>query len=233
MDATGMHDGIGELRDRIMLATLPNVVFDGWSLQALRDGADMVGVGREEAMRAFPGGVPDLVGHFSAWADREMLRAMEARDLDAMKVRERVALGVRLRLESLSLHREAVRRLVPYLALPQNTSLGVRLLYRTVDAIWYAAGDTSTDFSHYTKRALLSGVYSATVLYWLDDGGEDFRDTWGFLDRRIADVMRIGRATATLGSLGGLARVLPSPFRFARQIRRRAHDSGVLPMPPA
>jgi ubiquinone biosynthesis protein COQ9 len=233
MDATGMQEEGGELRDRVMLATLPNVVFDGWSLQALRDGAGMVGIGHEEAMRVFPGGVPDLVEHFSAWADREMLHAMEAHGLDAMKVRERVALGVRLRLEALSPHREAVRRLVPYLALPPNMSLGVRLLYRTVDAIWYAAGDTATDFSHYTKRALLSGVYSATVLYWLDDGSEDFRDTWEFLDRRIADVMRIGRATATLGGLGGLARALPSPFRFARQIRRRARDSGMQPMPPA
>lgn len=233
MDETGMHDELEDLRDRVMLATLPNVVFDGWSLQALRDGADMAGLGREEASRAFPGGVADLVEHFSIWADREMLRLLEARGLDAMKVRERVALAVRVRLELLAPHREAVRRLVPYFALPQNASLGLRLLYRTVDTIWYAAGDAATDFSHYTKRALLSGVYSTTVLYWLDDGTEDFQDTWGFLDRRIGDVMRLGRATATFGNLGGLARVLPSPFRFARQIRRRTRDSGVLPKPPA
>jgi ubiquinone biosynthesis protein COQ9 len=74
-----------------------------------------------------------------------------------------------------------------------------------VSAIWYAAGDTATDFNYYTKRALLAGVYSATVLYWLDDKSEDFAKTWTFLDRRIADVMRVPQVLGALRErLGGI-----------------------------
>ena len=98
-------------------------------------------------------------------------------------------------------------------ALPQHGPLALRCLYRTVDTVWYAAGDTATDFNFYTKRALLAGVYSATVLYWLNDKSEGSADTWRFLDRRIADAMRLPRLTTPLREL---ADRMPSPFRFAR-----------------
>lgn len=215
---------LDRLRDEILLATLPNVMFDGWSMTSLRDGARMAGHSADDALRAFPGGIPDLVEHFSTWADRRMLEILEEQDLDSLKVRQRIALCVRTRLEVLAPNREAVSRLVAYLALPQNTALGLRLLYRTVDTMWYAAGDTATDFNHYTKRALLSGVYTTTTLYWLNDRSDGFQDSWEFLDRRINDVMRFGRATSPVGSVGNLLRLLPSPFRFARQVRRRARD---------
>ena len=119
--------------------------------------------------------VKDLVAWFSHWADRETMRALEARDLSTLKVRERIATGVQTRLSVLAPHREAVRRALALLTAPQNLALGARLLYEAVDAIWYAAGDTATDFNFYTKRALLAGVYGATTLYWLDDRSPDTR----------------------------------------------------------
>ena len=103
-------------------------------------------------------------------------------------------MAVRERLSAMAAHREAVRRALSFMALPQNGAAAAACTCRTVDAIWYAAGDTSTDFSFYTKRALLSGVYVATVLYWLGDKSAGSQDTWGFLDRRIAGIMRIRRA---------------------------------------
>jgi len=210
------------LKDEILLATLPNVVFDGWSLQSLREGARAAGHDAFEVERAFPGGVQDLVEHFSIWADRRMVETLEERDLSILRTGDRGELAVRLRLTLLEPHKEAVRRLVSYVALPQNAALGVRLLYRTVDEVWYAAGDTATDFNFYTKRALLAGVYSATVLYWINDVSDDSADTWGFLERRLRDVMRFGRTAGRVGRLGeGIGR-LPSPVRFVRQFRRRA-----------
>jgi len=213
---------IDEIKDDILLATLPNVVFDGWSSQSLRDGTKDAGYDANMAQRAFPGGIPELVDHFSTWADRQMLEEMEKHDLEAMKVRERITLGVRARLEALEPYEEAVRRALTWLALPQNAAQAARMVYRTVDALWYAAGDTSTDYNYYTKRGLLAAVLSSTTLYWLNDQSEDKRDTWDFLDRRIADVMRFGKTTGRLSQLGSLFTNIPSPFRFARQVRRRA-----------
>ena len=212
---------IDTLRDDILVASLPNVVFDGWSLQALRDGTQMAGHEPSALLRAFPGGVTDAVEHFAEWTDRQMLDRLEAQPLAEMKVRERISLAVRTYFEVLEPYREAKRRQLSYLAMPQNVALGLRLLYRTVDAMWFAAGDTSTDYNHYTKRALLSAVVSSSTFYWLDDKSDDHVETRAFIDRRLADVMAVGKATSSVGKLGSMLNFLPNPLRFARQMRQR------------
>jgi len=130
-----------------------------------------------------------------------------------MKVREKIAAGVRARLEAVAAHREAVRSGLSYFALPRNAASGLSCLYHTVDAIWYAAGDRSTDYNFYTKRALLSGVYSSTLLFWLNDKSEDFTATWSFLDRRIGEVLKVA------GRLGkGVTAALSLPERFVAAV---------------
>ncbi|MEE9139626.1 MAG: COQ9 family protein [Alphaproteobacteria bacterium] len=181
-------------RERVLLAALPHVPFDGWSRAAMAAGVADAGLDESTALRAFPAGAPELVEYFSTYTDQRMTAVLEKTDLAGMRVRDRVTTGVKVRLDLLARHREAVRRACSYLALPQNVALGLRCLYRTVDAVWRAAGDTSTDFNFYTKRALLAGVYSSTLLYWLNDESEDFEDTAAFLDRRIADVMEFEKA---------------------------------------
>jgi ubiquinone biosynthesis protein COQ9 len=208
------------VRTAIIDSTLPHVPFDGWTQGALQHGAADAGFEKVMALRVFPGGPVEAVEFWSQLADRRMLQALEQRDLAAMKVRERVAAAIRLRLEQTAGHREAVRRALGLLALPLNAGKGPALLWRTVDAIWYAAGDTATDFNYYTKRGLLAGVYSATVLYWLEDRSEGFANTWSFLDRRIADVMRVPQ---TLGAIGKRLASLPSPLSILRSgLGRRA-----------
>ncbi|WP_244909243.1 COQ9 family protein [Nitrospirillum viridazoti] len=214
------------LRDRLMLAVLPHVAFDGWSAAALRQGAADVDMGAAQLAALFPGGVADVVAQFSDWADRAMLAQLAGRDLSTMKVRARVTLAVRVRLELLAPWAEAVQRASSFLALPTHAGLAARLLYRTVDAAWYAAGDQATDFNYYTKRALLAAVQTATVLYWLSDRSPDHADTWAFLDRRIENVMAVGKGIATLSlpklsSLKGWGGLVPSPLRFSRHLRQR------------
>jgi ubiquinone biosynthesis protein COQ9 len=208
-------------RDRLLLAVLPHVAFDGWTGSALAAGATDAGVPPVEIERLFPGGVAELIAHLGDWIDRQMAAGLATRDLAELRLRERVALAVRLRLEALGPHREALRRTLSWLALPQNVPLAAGRLYRAVDAVWCAVGDRSVDFSFYTKRALLAGVVSATTLYWLQDESEDCAATWGFLDRRIADVMRI---PALKGRVERFAHRLPDPLRPLRGLRelRRA-----------
>lgn len=209
------------LRDRVLDAALPHVPFDGWTAATLAQGAADAGLDPEEAVRAFPGGAADAVAHHSRRADGRMLVALETRkghESDAMGATETVRTAIRLRLEASAGEREAIRRALALLAQPQHAPLAARLLYRTVDAIWYAAGDTATDLNFYTKRGLLAAVYSATVLYWLDDRSEGSAETWAFLDRRLADVLRVPKALARVERL---AQGLPSPFRILRMARDR------------
>ena len=204
------------LREEILLAALPHVPFDGWGQAALNRGAADAGHDDATARRLFQGGAAEMIACHSRYADRIMLKALDTCDLDAMKVRERIITAVRTRLEQNSAHREAVRRGLSLLALPQHAPLAARLLYRTVDAMWCAAGDTSTDYNFYSKRALLAGVYSATLLYWLNDKSEGYEATWAFLERRVADVLKVPKVMAQAGRV--LDR-LPDPFRLLRTAR--------------
>ncbi len=190
---------MSEVRRALLEATLRHVPFDGWSERALRAGASDAGLDPATARRAFRRGIAGVLAFWSAESDRRMIEALESRDLAALRVRERIAAAVRVRLEVSREHREAIRLALGRAVMPQHAPEAAAALWRTVDAMWRAAGDTATDFNYYTKRGLLAGVYGATLLYWLDDRSEDFAATWAFLDRRIADVMKVPRALGRLG----------------------------------
>jgi len=180
------------VKDAILLATLPHVAFDGWTMKALVAGTADAGLKRQALLHAFPDGVADAIAHWSDWADRRAVAAMTAADMVHMKTHQRIAMGVWARLEAMSRWREAARTATAWLASPLHAPLASRLTYRTCDAVWHAAGDTSTDFNFYTKRGLLAGVVLSTTLYWLQDSSEGAQATSAFLDRRIDEVLRLG-----------------------------------------
>ena len=203
-------------RERLVAAMLPEVPFDGWTRRALRHAARRAEMPEEEALALFPRGAPDMVAAFSHWADRQMEERVEAAAAEPLSLSRRVALALRLRFEVLLPWREAVRRALSVLAMPQNAPLGPRLLYDTVDAVWYAVGDEATDFSFYTKRASLAAIYAAAMLYWLDDRSPDFADTQAFIDRRLADLHRLGGLRERVAAA---ADALPNPLRLLRPYR--------------
>ncbi|MGB0681961.1 MAG: COQ9 family protein [Magnetovibrionaceae bacterium] len=202
-------------RDRILEATLTHVPFDGWTMAALKAGVSDAGFSPDMAERAFPEGMADLVDHFGDWTDRMMVAELSEIGMEDLKIRERIKTAVMTRLAILTPHHEAVRKALAYLALPGNQALAARMTYRTVNIMWYEAGDRSTDYNFYTKRGLLAAVLGSTMLCWLADGSDDFEDTKAFLDRRIDNVMQIPKAT---GNVKKIAKRLPNPFRLARKI---------------
>jgi ubiquinone biosynthesis protein COQ9 len=203
-------------REALIEAMLPDVAFDGWSRPALRAGARRIGIPAEEATALFPGGAADLVAGFSRWADQRLLDRLETSPLDQLRISDRIAFALTTRLEILEPWREAVRHALAVLALPQHAPLGLRLLYETIDGVWYAAGDRATDFSFYTKRATLAAIYAVTLLYSLEDHSAGFADTRGFIERRLAEVTAFGRARQRLANA---VDILPNPFRLLRQFQ--------------
>ncbi len=229
--ATDDTDDLAAMRERLVTAALPHVPFEGWTRRALARAAVDCGLPAADVDRLFPGDGADMVDWHNIIADRLMVADLAALNPEAMKVRERIATAVRLRLRRAAPHREAVRRGLALMSLPTNTARGARMLHRTSDAVWRAAGDTASDWNHYSKRLLLSGVYMSTLLFWLQDESEDFRDTDAFLDRRIADALKLpGRAKGLLRPaelLGKRIRGLAgggTPFR--RKRRGRAFAGG-------
>jgi ubiquinone biosynthesis protein COQ9 len=203
-----------EQRDRLLEAALAHVPFDGWSRRSLVAAAADVDIDQGLARRLFPRGGDDLLAHLERWADRRMLAQIDTEELQTLRVRERIARLVRARLEVLTPHREALRRATAARLLPGNALTATASLWRTVDLMWAVAGDRANDFSYYTKRSLLAAVWSSTFLFWLDDRSEGLEATWGFLERRIDNVMQIGSLRARIEDrLKALGRLNPLAAR--------------------
>ncbi len=204
------------LRLRLALAVGENAAFDGWSPAAVDSAAAALEIEPAQARLAFP---KDQAGMIDAWI-QGVDAAMEAKFtpdvIAAMKVRDRIRSMIWFRLETTGPAREAVRSALAILARPTNVPLALRTGWRSADLMWRLAGDTATDFNHYTKRLTLSGVYTATLLAWLDDDSEAWTETGAFLDRRLADVMRLEKWKAEWRG-GDLRR--PSLARFVGRLR--------------
>jgi ubiquinone biosynthesis protein COQ9 len=179
-----------QLRRRLALAVGENAVFDGWTRKAVDAAAGQLGIDPIQARLAFPKAQAGMIDCYIQEVDRALEASFSPDRLAAMKVRERIRALVWRRLEIMGPAREAVRRALAILAMPQNVPLALRLSWRTADLMWRLAGDTSTDFNHYTKRMTLGAVYGSTLLAWLDDQSEGWSETAAFLDRRIDDVMK-------------------------------------------
>ena len=184
------------LREAVLLAALPHAAFDGFIDSVLDKAGKEAGVSKLEIARLFEGGPAALVEFYSVWADDQMEAKLAGMDLKAMKIRMRIAAAVWARLDALKPHKEAARRAAAMLSLPMNAALGAKLMYRTVDAMWRAVGDTSTDFNFYTKRGILAGVYGATAMRWFTDDSDDQKTTEQFLAARIDNVMQFEKFKA-------------------------------------
>lgn len=183
-----------QIRDRLLEQALPAIAFDGWVWPVAEAAAAGCGYDKAMAGAVFPGGLSDFVAHLSDWADRQMLDSLGPVDVSDMRVRDKIHLGAMTRIEILAPWKEALRRAVTYWSVPTRGLRAGRLVWRSADRIWVWAGDTATDYNHYTKRALLGGVLSATTLFWLNKDAGDLSEVEGFLGRRIENVMLIGKA---------------------------------------
>ena len=205
-----------QLRRRLALAVGENAVFDGWSRQAVDTAAGQLGIDPVQARLAMPKSRAGLIDCYIQEVDRALEAGLTAERLGTMKIREKIRAIIWRRLEIMGPAREAVRRALAILAMPQNLPLALRISWRSADLMWRIAGDTSTDFNHYTKRITLGAVYGSTLLVWLDDQSEGWKETSAFLDRRIDDVMKIEKLKA---EWRGSSDRRPSLSRFLGRLR--------------
>ena len=207
-----------EIKAKLLDAAQNHVPFDGWSEVTFRAAIADTGIEPGVARAVCPRGAVDLALAYHEAGDMAMLAAIEAATLEEMKYRDRVAFCVRARLEAVE-DKELVRRGMSLFSLPHHATDGAQALWKTCDRIWVALGDSSNDINWYTKRMTLSGVYSATVLYWLGDDSPDHHDTWAFLDRRIEDVMQIEKFKAQMRENKLANTLMAGPLAFLSRIK--------------
>jgi ubiquinone biosynthesis protein COQ9 len=185
-----------QLRRKLALSVGENAVFDGWTKAAVDSAAQQLGIDPVQARLAMPKTQAAMIDLYIQEVDRALEAYFTPERLSKLKIREKIRALVWRRLEIMGPAREAVRRGLAILAMPQNVPLALRISWRTADLMWRIAGDTSTDFNHYTKRVTLAAVYGSTLLVWLDDESEGHGETARFLDRRIEDVMKFEKFKA-------------------------------------
>lgn len=218
MSATALPQDptLEELRAALAPEVARHAAFDGWGRHAVESAADALGIDKDVARIALPGGATGLIDAWFAHIDAELARRCPAEVLSAMKIRDRITHLLVTRLEIVAPEREAQRRALAILSQPHHAIAAARMAWRAADVMWRLAGDTATDFNHYSKRMTLSAVYGSTVLAFLDDESEDFADTRAFLTRRIDNVMQFERVKAAARKR---RENLPSLSRFIGRLR--------------
>ncbi|WP_271299767.1 COQ9 family protein [Sphingomonas sp. CV7422] len=207
---------LDEIRDALAEGIAANAAFDGWGDAARDMAAEAAGIDRDVARLAFANGAVAMIDAWFAAIDRRMAERLPPETLAAMKIRARISALVEARLAIVAPDRESLRRARAILALPQNVAQAARLGWRSVDLMWRLAGDTATDYNHYTKRTILLGVYAATITVFLDDESEGYAETRAFLARRIDGIMRFEKAKAAFGKR---YEHRPSLSRFVGRLR--------------
>ena len=191
-------DSIHALRLQLAPAIADAAAFDGWSEEAVRNAAAQEGVDADAAAYAFSGGAMAMIDAWIASVDAAMVAAFPLEKLAPLKIREKIRTLVQFRLDAIAHQKEALRRAQAIMAMPQNLAQALRLGWRSADAMWRLAGDTATDYNHYTKRMTLGSIYAATLAVYVGDTSEDHAETKAFLDRRIEGIMKFEKAKARL-----------------------------------
>jgi len=187
---------LDELRLALAPAVADAAVFDGWTAAAVDSAADQLGVARPLAQAAFADGQMAMIAAWIDGIDAAMGAALPAATLAGLSIRERIRRLVTFRLTAIAGQREALRRALAIMAMPQNAAQAVKFGWRSADAMWRLAGDTATDFNHYTKRAILGSIYAATLAVFASDESEGWAETRAFLDRRIEGIIKFEKTKA-------------------------------------
>ena len=187
---------LDELRLALAPAIADAAIFDGWSDAAIDAAAEQMGADKDVARLAFPGGAMDMIGAWIEAVDARMAQELPAQTLASMPIRERIRMLVQSRLDAIDGQEEALKRATAIMAMPQNIAAAAKRSWKSADLMWRLAGDTATDYNHYTKRTILAGLYAGTLAVFGDDASDNKQATRAFLARRIDGVMQFEKVKA-------------------------------------
>ena len=213
-----MTYSFSETQEQILDAVLQHVPFEGWSEAAFRAGLRDLNLDLAAGQTAYPRGGIGLAVAFHRRGDAAMVEKFNTLDASNLRMRDKITTAVRLRLKAAE-SKEVVRRATTLFSLPMNGVEGAQLIWDTCDKIWRMVGDTSDDINWYSKRAILAGVYSSTLLYWLGDDSLEDAETWGFLDRRINNVMQFEALKARVRKSPLMSSVFAGPNWLMSRIK--------------
>lgn len=215
-------------KEKILNRFFDIVIFTGWSQATLKQASEEIGFDPILGLHYFPNGPKDIINFLAQKLDEELARSVSPKEIQKMRVQEKIAYLTKKRIMLYEPYRQALESYGVHLVFPQNALNSFNAIARTVDLIWFMAGDTSTDYNYYSKRGLLGLVYVSTALFWMSDKSDNYKDSWEFLDRRIQEVLKFGRKISSFLDLEAckskfnfIVNIFESPKRFYDRLSSR------------
>lgn len=183
-----------DYRDLILEKALQLVPTKGWSNSILMKSAQEIGLHSQVAKVMFPRGIIEIIDYYLQSIDKTMLTEIKKLPLSEMRIRDRIKQALLIRIKILINRKKITLKTISFLSLPWHITHAMKFSWRVADLIWKEAGlDSSTDFNYYTKRVLLMKVYESAIMYCLNDKSNDLHDTIDFLERKIENVITVGK----------------------------------------
>ena len=207
-----MKKKISNYSEKLVLGMLLNIPFDGLQWEALYRAAEdlkiyknpLTNENKIELKNFFENDLVNTIKAFNDYLDDKMEDSFSKTKKNKQRMPEKIKSLILNRISASLDFKDGIVSSLGFMSLPQNSKPSLKMLYNTCDRIWRVSGDQSTDFSFYTKRLILSGVYSSTLMYWIQDDTGDLKSTEDFLNRRLEDVSKIGKAKQFSSKLKGL-----------------------------
>lgn len=180
------------LCDNLMRQLLKNVAESGWNAESLLDALNMLELPDKDAQLIMRGDPINLIQLFDDWINEQVMESLDGEKYASLKVHEKIKHLLSLKFKTMHSHKDAVQKGVHLFKKPNAVQQSLGLLMKTVNQMWYDAGDQSTDFNYYTKRATLSLVYMRVFIIWLKPStGLDQID--GVIDDALLDSYRLSQ----------------------------------------
>ena len=210
---------------KILLQLLKNVPFDGWTWDALYNSAidlnifknDLTEKDKSNLRNHYDNEIVNAIKKFNDYLDNEMIKKFKKAKLVNQKIPVKIKNLIMFRLNTSYEYKDAIRSSISIMSFPRNSKLALKMLYKTCDEMWRASNDKSTDFSFYTKRLVLSGVYTSTLFYWLNEN--DSKKVENFLDRRLYDIHRFGKIKTLSNGFPNLFNKTNDVIRLLRNLK--------------
>ena len=185
-------------RKTILNRALIDIENSGFNKKMLLNAAKNCKISEGKLGRLFPEGIFELKQYYFSEIDEQMLQKIKTQNYENIRVRDKIFNGVLIRLDLFKKNKTSIKYI--FVSESSNPIKSLKHLWRTSDLIWKSAGDSSTDYNHYTKRLLLSWVYITTLICWFNDKSRNINDTKLFLNRRIDEVLEFGKQSGKIKS---------------------------------
>ena len=176
-------------QDKLAKLFIQEVPKFGWSRETLLHCAKKQKLSTPNLALMFPSFEYDVLKHLIAQNNGLVEKNYNSFNNSRLKTRDKIKTIMELKFDSNAYLKDALPEMLKFLLRPGNIFMSIKMLHQNSDFIWKLAGDKSNDFNYYSKRGLLSMVYLATLIYWLNDKSNKGIGTKNFISKSVDGIV--------------------------------------------